>query len=116
MADDHHDPKGDAGGLVISQDVLAAIAVTAARDVEGVSAIVPRAPEVPRFIKGEHLRFVKLAGNGTELIIDLSLRLNAGAKLSAVAAGVQRAVKDALQGMTGKTVTRVNIRILGVDF
>ena len=116
MADDHHDPKRGSNGLVISPDVIAAIAVTAARDVEGVSALVPRAPEMTRLIRGEYLRFVKLAGTGAELIVEFTLRVRADAKVSAVATGVQRAVKEALQGMTGKTVARVNIKILGADF
>ena len=112
------DPNGDLGGLVISNEVLAAIAVTAARDVGGVSAVVPRVPELARLrnLRWENQRYVKLSGEGGEVTVELWLRVRAGIKLTTVAGGVQRAVKDALQGMTGKIVTRVNIKILGIDF
>jgi len=115
MAQDQHDPDEDLGGLVISDEVLAAIAVTAARDIEGVSALAPRPPNLSRLFKGEYLRYVKLTPGDTEIAVDLSLRIRAGSKITEVASGVQRAVRDALQGMTGRTVTKVNVKVLGVD-
>ena len=116
MGYDHHDPENGVGGLVISNDVLAAIALTAARDVEGVSAIVQRPPDLGRLRRSQPARCVKITGGEAELAVELMLRLRAGAKLTVVAGQVQRAVKDSLQGMTGKTVARVNLKVLGVDF
>jgi uncharacterized alkaline shock family protein YloU len=101
---------------VISNEVLAAIAVTAARDVEGVSAIVSRSASPAHLLKRDNLRFVKITGDETQVSIELLLRLRASAKLTVVSGKVQRAVKDALQGMTNKTVARVNLKIIGVDF
>ena len=115
MASDHHDPHKGLGGLVISDEVLASIAVTAARDIEGVSAIVPRAPDLSRLLKRD-LRFVKITGDEAEMTVELMLRLRAGARLITVSGKVQRAVKEALQNMTDRTVARVNLRIMGVDF
>jgi len=112
---DHHDPGNDRGGFVISDEVIAAIAVTAAQDVEGVSAIMPRASELTRMLKKD-LRFVKITGSEAEVTVELLLRLRADARLITVAGRVQRAVKEALQSMTGRTVARVNLRIVGVDF
>ena len=110
----HHDPQKNIGGLVISEEVLAGIAVTSARDTEGVSALLPHPG--PLWRRGESLRYVKIGGTATELIFDLSLRVRADAKVCAVACNVQRAVKNAVQGMTGKTVAKVNLRIAGADF
>ena len=115
MGNDHHDPNNDRGGLVISDEVLAAIAVAAARSVEGVSAIVPRASELTRVLKKD-LRFVKITGSEAEISIELLLRLRADARLVTVAGRVQRVVKEALQSMTGRAVARVNLKIMGVDF
>ncbi|MCL2106254.1 MAG: Asp23/Gls24 family envelope stress response protein [Oscillospiraceae bacterium] len=113
----HHD-SGDfsQGGLVISDEVLAAIAVTAAKDVEGVSALAPRANVRRLFRTDSALNYVKLEGSETELTLALSLRIHSGAKISSVAGKVQREIKNAVQGMTGRTVTCVNIHIAGADF
>ena len=110
----HHDPQQNIGGLVISDEVLAGIAVTSARDTEGVSALLPYPG--PPWRRGESLRFVKIGGTATELTFDMALRVHADAKVCAVACNVQRAVKNAVQGMTGKTVARVNLRIAGTDY
>jgi len=115
MRNDHHDPRENLGGLVISAEVLASIALTAARDIEGVSVVVPRAVDLKRLFK-RSLRYVKIAGNDTEMEVELMLRLCAGARLIAVSGKVQRAVKEALQGMTGRTVARVNLKIQGIDY
>ena len=115
MDHDHHNPKNGVGGLVISDEVLAAIALTAAQGVEGVSAIVPKASDLTRLLKKE-LRFVKLTGSETEITVELLLRLRADARLITVAGRVQNAVKEAMQTMTGRTVARVNLKIMGVDF
>jgi len=102
------------GGLVISDEVLAEIAVTAARDVPGVSALVrQRAERLPRLDSALH--FVKMTGEG-ELVVELWLRMKPGTKITAAAADVQRSVKEALHTMTGKTVSRVNLRIIGIDY
>jgi len=103
------------GGLVISEEVLAEIAVTAARDAPGVSTLVRQPGEWMRRPE-KTLRFVKISGSETELVVELWLRLKPGAKITAVAADVQRGVKDALHTMTGFTVARVNLRIIGIDF
>ena len=109
----HHDPRKNVGGLVISDEVLAGIAAASARDTEGVSTLLPHTE--PPWRRGESLRYVRIGGTATGLVFDMSLRVRAGAKVCAVACDVQRAVKNAVQGMTGKTVARVNLRIAGTD-
>jgi len=114
---EQHSPGDDRGGIVISEEVMAAIAVTAAREVDGVASLVPRPPDVTRLLrKGGSLRYVKLTENGAELSLEMALRVRAGVNIAAVATGVQRAVKNALQDMTGRTVARVNLKIAGAEF
>ncbi|MDR2686677.1 MAG: Asp23/Gls24 family envelope stress response protein [Oscillospiraceae bacterium] len=108
---------GPNGGVVISEEVLASIAVTAAREVEGVAALVPRPANVARLLrKRGDLRYVKLAQSGAQLSLEMTLRVRAGVNIASLACEVQRAVKAALQDMTGKTVARVNLRIAGAEF
>ena len=102
------------GGFVISGEVLAEIAATAAQGVPGVSALVRQYGERRRSSE-KALRFVKISGEA-ELVVELWLRLKPGTKIIAVAAEVQRSVREALQTMTDKTVLRVNLRIIGIDF
>ncbi|MDR2526164.1 MAG: Asp23/Gls24 family envelope stress response protein [Oscillospiraceae bacterium] len=111
-AQHHHE---SAGGLVISDEVIAAIAVTAAKEIEGVSSIVPRT-DVTRFLRlAEHLRLVKVYGGEAEVALQLSVRMQAGARLAAVAGELQAKMKEAVQNMTGRTVSRVNITVVGAD-
>jgi len=112
------------GGIVISEEVLASIAVTAAREVEGVAAVVPRAPRIvpraadaARLLRGQgNLRYVKLSQSGAQLALEMTLRVRAGVNIADLSCQVQRAVKTALQDMTGKTVARVNLKIAGAEF
>ncbi|MDR0532082.1 MAG: Asp23/Gls24 family envelope stress response protein [Oscillospiraceae bacterium] len=116
----HHDES--VAGLVISDEVLAAIAITTAKGISGVSALVPRPMSAGRIFRqkngkaGGSNRYVKIVGSEAELLLELSLRVRANAKISTLAAEVQRSVKTAVQSMTGKSVARVNLRVIGADF
>ncbi|MDR2647209.1 MAG: Asp23/Gls24 family envelope stress response protein, partial [Oscillospiraceae bacterium] len=91
------------------------IAVTAAKEVEGVGRLVPRAADITRALHAnDALKFVKISGSG-EMVLHIALCIAPGARIANVAAGVQAAVKNAVQNMTGRTVSRVNITIAGID-
>ena len=112
-----NEPDDGQGGLVFSEEALAAIAATAVREVEGVTALVPRTAGVTRLLgKGGDLRYVKLTQAGAELVVELTLRVRAGVNIAALACEAQRTVKKAMQDMAGKTVSRVNLKIAGADF
>jgi len=114
---DPHGPDEDKVGIVISEEVLAAIAATAVREVEGVTALVPRPGNVARLLrKGGDLRYVKLTQAGTELAIEIALRVRAGVNITTLSCQVQCAVKKALKDMAGRAVARVNLKIAGADF
>lgn len=110
-----NEPKG---GLVISDEVIAAIAAAAAREVEGVTSLVPRTANVTRLLKqgGGSQNYVKLIRGGGELSLEMTLRVRAGVNIANLSCEVQRAIKTALQDMTGKTAARVNLKIAGADF
>ncbi|MDR3314185.1 MAG: Asp23/Gls24 family envelope stress response protein [Oscillospiraceae bacterium] len=113
---DDHDTGEPFSGLVISDEVLAAIAVTAAKDVDGVSALVPRA-DVTRLLRtGDSLRYVKIGGGEADILLHLAIRIRAGARISSVAGELQKEVKNAVQNMTGRAVAKVNVSIAGADF
>ncbi len=106
------------GNLVISEEVIASIAVNAAKDVEGVAALLPRPVEVRNVLRPHEgiRRLVNIAAADNEIRIHLYLRLRSGARLPVVCDRVQASVKDAVQSMTGRVVSRVDVSVLGIDF
>jgi len=117
MEPNNPEDGSDKVGIVISEEALAAIAAAAVREVEGVTALVPRPPSVTRLlrIRGD-LRYVKLTQAGAELSVELSLRVRAGVNITTLSCQAQSAVKKAMKDMAGRNVDRVNLRIAGADF
>ena len=113
---DIKDNKG-ASTLSISEDVIASIATTAAKDIKGVAGFSNRVPDVKSALKGKSpLKSVRVLKNDTDIVITIYVSLEEGAKLTTVATEVQKAVKEAVQNMTGKVVSKVNVVISDVEF
>ena len=81
------------GNLVISEDVIASIALNAAKDVEG----------------------VRVLSSDNDVKIYIHVNIAPGTKIPKVAADIQKNVKNAVQSMTGKMVSKVNVSIAGMD-
>ncbi len=114
------DEKNDnnLGGLVISEEVIATIAINAAKDVEGVAGFATRPPDMHSILKiGDGpLKSVKVIAGDNDIKLQIYLIIKNAKKIPSVAAEVQRNVKSAVQSMTGRVVTKVNINIAGIDF
>ena len=114
------DDKKDniSGGLVISEEVIAAIALNASMDVDGVAGFATRAPDVHSILKtgDSPLKSVRVWANDNDVKLQIYLIIKDSKKIPTVAAEVQRNVKNAVQSMTGKVVSKVNISIAGIDF
>ncbi len=104
------------GSLKISEDVIAAIAATAAKDVKGVAGLSLRPmPEAEGFLhRKESRRAVHMETREGEAVLHLSVNLYLGARIPDVAAELQARVKDAVQTMTGLVVSKVHIHVAGV--
>ena len=100
--------KSSMGELIISDEVLSSIAVNAAKDVDGVNTIKQGSLKVmsPVRIKQENDSFT----------ISIYINIAPGKKFQTVATQVQSAVKESVQNMTGKLVTKVNVIVAGIDF
>ena len=108
------------GSINISEDVIAAIAVGAVREVEGVSGmmtsmgnsvtdLVNNRKNAQKGAKG-----VKIDMTGTALALDLYLTVQYGHAIPEVAENAQKAVASAVEAMTGCPVGTVNIHVGGV--
>lgn len=105
------------GNLVISEDVIAAIALNAAKDVEGVSSFAARTPDVHSILGfGEDaIKSVRVLPSDNGVKIYIHVNITPGTKIPKVASEIQKNVKNAVQSMTGKMVSKVNVSIAGID-
>ena len=108
------------GSINISEEVIAAIAVGAVREVEGVSGmmtslggsvtdLVTNKKNAQKGAKG-----VKIDMTGAALALDLYLTVQYGSPIPEVAENAQKAVIASVEAMTGCPVGAVNIHVGGV--
>lgn len=57
---------------------------------------------------------IKVINNESETVVDVYVNLKVGARIPDVAGEVQHQVKVAVQSMTGKPVTKVNVHVAGI--
>lgn len=103
------------GGIFISNDVIASIAANAAKDIEGVSGFayksVNRAGSASDISKA-----VRVVSQDNDVKIQIGIRVKNGVNLQTVSLNIQRNIKNAVQSMTGKVVSKVNVAVQGIDF
>ena len=108
------------GSIHISEEVVAAIAVGAVREVEGVSGMMGNlgtsVADLVTNKKGAQktAKGVKIEMTENGLILDLYLTVAYGHAIPEVAENAQKAVASAVSAMTGCTVETVNIHVGGV--
>lgn len=110
--------ENNIGGLVISEEVIASIALNATKDVEGVAGFAVRPPDMHSLLKkGESpLKSVRVWSGDNDIKLQIYIYIKENQKIPTIAAEVQRNVKNAVQNMTGRVVTKVNVSIAGIDF
>jgi len=107
------------GTVNISEKVIAAIAVGAAREVEGVAGMMTSLGGTVLELAGKKnaqksADGVKVDMSGEELKLDLYITAEYGHAIPEVAESVQKAVASAVEGMTGCQVSAVNVHVGGV--
>ena len=109
------------GSINISEEVIAAIAVGAVREVEGVSGMMTNlGNSVSDLVNNRKnaqkgVRGVKIDMSGAALVLDLYLTVQYGHPIPEVAGCAQKAVSGAVEAMTGCAVEAVNIHVGGVS-
>lgn len=103
------------GSCIISEDVIATIASTAALEVPGVAGWAARPADIHGIMStNAATKSVKVLNNENETIVDVYINLRLGTRIPDVAGDVQHGVKVAVQSMTGKPVTKVNVHVAGI--
>ena len=103
------------GSCVISEEVISSIASAAAVEVPGVAGMAQRPADIRGIIGSAVARAVRVLNNDSETVLDVYINLKQGARIPDVAGEVQRSVKVAVQSMTGKPVTKVNVHVVGLS-
>ncbi len=105
------------GAVQIADDVVAMIASLAATEVDGVSALVGNITNelmskvgMKKLTKG-----VKVEVLEGVVSLELAIMIEYGHNIPQTCQNVQKKVKNAIENMTGLTVSDVNIRIAGVN-
>ncbi|MEG1594259.1 MAG: Asp23/Gls24 family envelope stress response protein [Oscillibacter sp.] len=107
------------GSINIAEEVIAAIAVGAVREVEGVSGMMTSLGSITDLETKKNAergaKAVKIDMTGTALVLDVYLMVKYGCSITEVAENTQKAVMAAVEAMTGCTVDAVNIHVGGVS-
>ena len=103
------------GGIFISNDVIASIAANAAKDIEGVSGFALKTGTRTAGA-ADSAKAVKVLSQDNDVKIQIGIRVKNGVNLQTVSMAIQRSIKNAVQSMTGKVVTKVNVAVQGIDF
>ena len=98
------------GTVQIADEVVAIIASLAATEVEGVSSMAGNITNELMSKVG-----VKVEVFNHQVRAELAVLMEYGYNIPATSQKVQERVKNAIENMTGLTVTDVNIRIAGVN-
>ena len=104
------------GSVKIADDVVARIAVLAALEVDGVSAMAGNyTSDVLEKVSRKNLaKGAKVILSASEVKVDLALMMAYGFNIPATCQQAQTRVKSTIENMTGLDVTDVNIRIAGI--
>lgn len=109
--------KQPSGSLKISQEVLATISDMAACEIDGVVSLADHYTPIKSFFqKGITSKPIQISLNDDVAVVDISVNLKYGTNIPDVAERLQEAVKDAIQNMTGITVSKVNVHVAGIVF
>lgn len=107
---------GALGDIQIADEVIAIIAGLAATEVDGVTKMYGNITNelVSKLGMKNLSKGVKVAVSPEDVKVDLSIELKYGYSVMEVSAKVQEKVKQAIETMTGLTVSMVRVRIAGV--
>ncbi len=107
--------KSAEGSCVISESVMTSIVATAALETDGVAGLAGHAADIRGMIsRNEAARAVRVTNTENDTVLDVYINLKQGVKIQETALALQQNIKSAVQAMTGRPVTRINVHVEGV--
>ena len=103
--------------IKISDEVIETIASVAVSEIEGVSSMGTGFVDgiARRITKKSMSAGIKANVNDNSVGVDISIVVKYGVRIPEVAWNVQDAVKKEIELMTGLTVEKVNVKVVGID-
>lgn len=110
--------KSEGGRIVFATDVIATIAALAAADVKGVAGMSGGMVEgLTEMLGRKNLtKGVKVEVGTEEVAVDVSVIIQYGFKIQDVCAEIQKAIRNAVETMTGLRVVEVNVFVQAISF
>lgn len=108
--------KDNVGSLVISDEVIETISSIAAKDVKGVYDVKINPVKVGKLLTNKRDASAVKVSKATDgsIVISIDVILNEGAKIKETCKSIQENIKSAVQNMTSRPVSKVNINIADV--
>lgn len=105
------------GNIKISEEVIATISEVAVNEIDGICGTgTTLAGELKqKFVKKTSGKGVKVVFNDNFVTIDISLIIKFGVRIPEVSWNVQENVKKQVESMTGLTVDKINIHVVGIN-
>jgi len=97
----------------VSDDVITTIATTALAEVKGIASSSAGLMGGLLGRKGA-ARGIKIETDGNAVTLDVTIVVEYGARIPAVAAEIQTRLRSAIEEMTGKFVRAVNVTVQGI--
>lgn len=103
--------------LDINAEVIAQMAEMAALETEGVAALGVKSLDIKSFVKnGLGTKAVNVSTDGGIIKLQIFIAVGEGINVNEVAERVQNNVKEKVQGMSGRAVTRVDVIVSDIIF
>lgn len=106
------------GNIHIAEEVLAAVAASAAAEVPGVSGLAANfGADIAELLgKKNQGKGVRILVEEDKVTVDLAILMAYGHKIPEVGKAVQENVKTTVESITGLEITAVNVAVAGVAF
>jgi len=107
----------DKGNIKISDEVISTIATIAVSEVDGVIGMGGSfAGDIAEKLGKKTLtKGVKITMENDEVILDLNVVMKYGVRIPEIAWNIQENVKKSVESMSGLNVTKVNVRVVGIE-
>lgn len=106
----------DGGKILISAEVLAAVAALAVREVDGVYALsMTPSLDLAALLSGKNLRKgISVVMRGEEICVSCNLVVLIGRSVMTVAKNVQDVIADEIESVSGIRPVQVNVNVCGI--
>ena len=116
MTDQNQNTKPELGQIQIADEVIAVIAGTAAREVDGIEKAQGsvNGAFVDFFGKKNQSKGVRVSVEDGQTSVEIDVTVRYGTKIQEAASQVQKKVKSAIESMTGLEVALVNVNVVAL--